>query len=141
MSVALSADTRVLVVDDSPSIRAVFESHLRRLGFRDVRTAATVDEAIRVFREQEPRLVFLDLVIDEASGLDFATVALEEKPFTIIVVVTALPRGHEDVVSAFAEGAQEYLPKPARFGAVKEVVDHLGRLDAQDRDHEAPDYV
>ena len=137
----LSPGTRILVVDDSSSVRAVLESHLRRLGFKDVRSAAAVDEAIAIFREQEPRLVFLDLVIGGGSGLDFAAVALEEKPFTTIVVVTALPRGHEDVVSAFAEGVQEYLPKPARFAAVRDVVSHLGRVEEQEKEHEAPDYV
>lgn len=88
------------------------ETYLQELGFKSVRTASNLEEAFEKFAQQPASIVFLDMVIDEERGLDFASKALTERPFTIIVLMTALPPGNEQVTAAIAEGARDYLAKP-----------------------------
>lgn len=125
--------TPILVVDDSAAIRSRMEAYLQRLGFTNVQTAATLAEGLTKFREQSPEVVFLDLVIDEDRGADFAAEALAERPFATIVVMTALPPSHEYVTAAIAEGAREYLPKPIQFPAVRAVLDHIDETISRER--------
>lgn len=129
----LPPDTPILIVDDSAAIRSRMEAYLQRLGFTNVTTASTVDGGLERFREQGSEVVFLDLVIDEERGADFAAEALSERPFATIIVMTALPPGHEYVVAAIAEGAREYLPKPIQFPAVQAVLDHVEETIARER--------
>lgn len=129
----LPPDTPMLVVDDSAAIRSRMEAYLRRLGYTNVTTAGSVEEGLARFRDQHSEVVFLDLVIDEERGADFAAEALSERPFATIVVMTALPPGHEYVTAAIAEGAREYLPKPIRFPAVEAVLDHIEEALSRER--------
>lgn len=111
----LDPDVPILVVDDSAGIRNVMEVYLKRLGFRNVRTADGVREGYEAFREQKSEIVFLDMVLeDKEVGADLAAKILAEAPFTSIIVTTALPASHDLVTMAVAEGARHYLPKPIR---------------------------
>src|SRR5215217_4628758 len=58
---------KILVVDDEPSIREVVGLYLRRDG-HDVISATDGEEALEVFRESEPDLVVLDLMLPKMSG-------------------------------------------------------------------------
>lgn len=121
----LSPDTPILVIDDSLAIRARVEAYLKRLGFTNIRTAGTVKEALETFAEQRSEIVFLDLVIDEERGADFAAEALSTRPFVHIVLMTALPPSHEHVTVAIAEGARDFVPKPVQFNAIVQVLDRI----------------
>lgn len=121
----LRPDTPILVVDDSAAIRSRMEAYLHRLGYGNVKTAANLQEGLTHFREGGAEIVFLDLVIDEERGADFAAEALSERPFATVVVMTALPQTHEYVTAAIAEGAREFLPKPIQFHAVQSIMDHI----------------
>jgi DNA-binding NtrC family response regulator len=136
---ALARTTRILIVDDSTGIRSVLESYLRRLGFTEIRTAATVEEGLKAFREQESELVFLDMVIGDERGADFAAAALAERPFTVVVVMTAVPMGNELVVSAVAEGAREFLPKPVQMLPLQALLGRIARSRHLDGEGPAPD--
>lgn len=140
---AFSKEAPVLIVDDSLAIRARMESYLRRMGFPNIATASSVEEGLKAFRENRPELVFLDLVIDDERGTEFAAQALEERPETHISLMTALPPSHEFVTAAIAEGARDYLQKPIQFAQLKRVVDRImeGRDDQLATDHPDASYV
>ena len=58
---------KVLIVDDEPNIREVVGLYLRRDG-HDVVSATDGEEALEVFRETEPDLVVLDLMLPRIGG-------------------------------------------------------------------------
>lgn len=130
---ALPHDTRFLVVDDGAAIRSLMQAYLRRLGYEDVTLAATVDEALAAFRERAADVVFLDLTVGGDNGGTFAERAFAEKPDVTIVVMTAHPSSHPDVVSLVALGARDYLPKPLQLHRVSGVLEHV----AEDREERA----
>lgn len=126
-------DTPILVLDDSPAIRARVEAYLRQLGYREVRTASSIETGLEAFREQGSEVVFLDLIVGDQTGAKFAAQALEEKPFTYVILMTALSRSHEQVVATIAEGARDLLSKPIQLADLRAVLDRIGASMEEDR--------
>lgn len=121
----LPRDVPVLIVDDSPAILALMRDLLKAKGYTEIRVAASAEEASARIAEQTPLLVFLDLMMPDDSGLEIMKRIQEANPRAHIVVTTALPPGHDAVVMAVSQGAEEYLPKPLRPQALTTVLDHL----------------
>lgn len=103
-----------LVVDDSRAIRLHLKERLLRLGFDEVVEAATVEDGLRVFSEADPDVVFLDMVLPDLPGSTFAREVLDTAPRTRIVLLTALDRESDEVITAMAAGARHYLRKPVQ---------------------------
>ncbi|MGB7211654.1 MAG: sigma-54 dependent transcriptional regulator [Gemmatimonadales bacterium] len=101
---------RILVVDDEPGIREALKQVLEYEGFV-VRTAATGGEAITVYPEFRPRLVFLDVKMAGLDGLDtLSRLAGLEPPAPVVMI-----SGHGTIataVEATRRGAFDFLEKP-----------------------------
>jgi DNA-binding response OmpR family regulator len=99
----------ILVVDDDPKIVALVRAYLLQAGF-DVITAGDGRTALRLIREQQPRLVVLDLMLPELDGMDVTREARRESDVPILVLTA---RGAlADRVRGLGEGADDYLAKP-----------------------------
>ena len=134
---ALPPETRFLVVDDGAAIRALMQAYLKRLGYEDVKLAATVAEGLARFREHPPEVVFLDLNVNGENGAAFAEQAFAERPEVTIVVMTAHPSTHPDVVALVALGARDYLPKPLQLHRLSGVLEHVAE-DREEREDDEP---
>lgn len=66
---ALSAPTRILVVDDEPLVRMATVRILRMAGY-EVVEAANGEEGLRLTRQMRPDLVLLDLMLPDLNGLE-----------------------------------------------------------------------
>lgn len=124
---ALSTNSRILLVDDSPAILALLKDMLKQKGYRNVRTATGVKDALTLVQKEKPDVVFCDLMMPEQSGLDLTQEVLAIDPHIRVIITTALPPSHESVVMAISQGASEYLQKPIRKDAVTSVLDHVHR--------------
>lgn len=133
----LPPETRILVVDDGAAILALMHAFLKRLGYTDVRLAATVEDGFAAFQEQESDVVFLDLMIAGESGARFAEKAFALRPEATIVIMTAHPSSHPDVTGLVALGARDYLPKPIQLHRLHGVLAHLAE-DLEDIRDEEP---
>ncbi|MBN2353707.1 MAG: response regulator [Spirochaetales bacterium] len=103
--------SRALIVDDSTLIRSIIAEELRRLGHEVAGEAAGGREAVRLFGELIPDLVFMDLALDEIDGLESIRRIRALSPSVRIVVVSALERAN--VASELqALGVDRYLRKP-----------------------------
>lgn len=111
-----------LVVDDSRAIRLHLKERLLRLGFDEVAEAATVEDGLKTFAAAAPAVVFLDMVLPDLPGSTFAREVLETAPRTRIVLLTALGRESEEVVTAMAAGARHYLRKPVQDQELADLV-------------------
>lgn len=109
---SVSGVARVLVVDDEPEIRELCRVNLEFEGF-EVLEAADGAEALRVVREQQPDVVFLDLMMPGIDGWDVLH-ALKEDDRTarIPVILLTAKSGEEDQMRGFQEGILEYVSKP-----------------------------
>jgi DNA-binding response OmpR family regulator len=101
--------TKVLIVDDEPNIREVVGLYLRRDG-HDVVSAADGEEALEVFRESEPDLVVLDLMLPMISGLE---VCRRMRAVRRVPLIMLTARGEEEErIVGLSLGADDYVVKP-----------------------------
>jgi len=97
----------VLIADDEPLARRTVRDHLLGLGWAGtIHEARDGDSTIAVANRQRPDLLFLDIVMPGATGLD----VLERLDYEPKVIFTT---AHDEyAVTAFELGALDYLVKP-----------------------------
>ncbi|OLB73500.1 MAG: DNA-binding response regulator [Actinobacteria bacterium 13_2_20CM_2_71_6] len=102
--------TRVLVVDDEPSISALLTSTLRLVDFQ-VRTAADGAAALRAAAEFEPDLVVLDVMLPDVDGFEVAR-RLRSNGRAVPVLFLTARDAVEDRISGLTVGGDDYVTKP-----------------------------
>ena len=101
---------RVLVVDDDLGMAKFLVTHLVRRNF-DVSTAASGEEAIRMFRVYDPALVLLDVAMTGISGIETLERIKQIKPEVAVIMLSA--QNNPDLIfKASKLGADDYLSKP-----------------------------
>lgn len=104
----------VLVVDDEPLLCRMVSAMLLRAGY-DTRTAINGQDALQQATQQPPRLITLDVMMPDMSGIEVAR-HLRSAPETAgipIIFVTALDRSVSMDLRRFAEEPDIYqLDKP-----------------------------
>jgi two-component system, OmpR family, response regulator ResD len=100
---------KVLIVDDEPNIREVVGLYLRRDGHTVV-SATDGEEALEAFRESEPDLVVLDLMLPKISGLEVCRRMRSDRRVPLIMLTA---RGEEEKrIVGLSLGADDYVVKP-----------------------------
>lgn len=100
---------RVLVVDDDAALSEMLGIVLRGEGFEPV-FCADGAEALSAFRDAQPDLVLLDLMLPGRDGVDVCR-AIRAESGTPIVMLTA-KSDTVDVVVGLESGADDYVIKP-----------------------------
>jgi CheY-like chemotaxis protein len=77
----------ILVVDDEPSIRALYQIAFSHSGY-DVRVASTGEEALELLAEQSAEITFLDLNLPGIKGDQLCGKILAKWPTTKMVAIT-----------------------------------------------------
>src|SRR5271165_5238534 len=104
--------TRVLVIEDEESYRQALSAGLGREGFR-VAVAADGAEGLRLFADQQPDIVLLDLLLPGMHGIEVCR-RLRSFSSVPIVMVSAVD-SELDVVLGLELGASGYVTKPFRL--------------------------
>lgn len=104
----------ILVADDDPVIRKLFESRLKKAGYA-VTVAADGSEAARLLDATTFDVVITDLVMPgNIGGLELLNIA-KEKSVDIEVIVITAHSSIDTAVDAMKKGAVDYLEKPVNF--------------------------
>ena len=101
---------RLLVVDDEPDLRTLYELTLLREGY-DVESAESVAQASAMLDAQRYHLVITDMRLPDGSGLDLLRRMEEAGHGEKGIVITAYGSA-ENAVEALKAGAYDYLTKP-----------------------------
>lgn len=112
---------KALIADDEPLLRERLATHLQRLwpGLQIVAQARNGREAVELFDEHAPDVVFLDVHMPGLNGVEAARAM---KGRAQIVFVTAFD---QYAVQAFEHGAVDYLVKPFDELRLAETVQRL----------------
>lgn len=100
----------VWIVDDDSSIRWVLEKALSAEGIA-WRSFADVAHAHSVLRHETPAVVLSDVRMPGMNGLDWLAQIKAHHPELPVIIMTAFS-DLDTAVTAFKQGAYEYLPKP-----------------------------
>ncbi|MDO4606541.1 MAG: MtrAB system response regulator MtrA [Bowdeniella nasicola] len=121
--------SRILVVDDDTALAEMIGIVLSAEGFEPV-FCADGTQALAAFREYEPDLVLLDLMLPGMNGIQICE-KLREESGVPVVMLTA-KSDTTDVVRGLEAGADDYIPKPFK---PKELVARVrARLRRSDED-------
>ena len=100
----------ILLVEDSPSLAAVYETYLKADKYR-VSSVDTGGKALALLEQQVPDLVLLDLRLPDMSGMEVLQRIHERGLGCSVVIITA--HGSIDAtVEAMRYGAVDFLAKP-----------------------------
>jgi two-component system response regulator PilR (NtrC family) len=110
----------ILVVDDEPDLRTLYELTLLREGYR-VDTAASVQEAREHLREQRFDVVLTDMRLPDGFGMELLIDLRDQQRRERCVVMTAYGSA-ENAVEALRAGAFDYLTKPVDLKQFRAVV-------------------
>jgi len=107
------AHVRVLVVDDSATMRAVIKTVLRRdPKIEVIGEAADPYEARDQIKLLNPDVVTLDIEMPRMSGLQFLEKIMSLRPMPVIMLSSLTQKGADDTIQALSIGAFECLAKP-----------------------------
>ena len=104
------SSTRVLVVDDEPSIVDAVATALRYEGF-DVDIAATGRAAITCAHSNKPDFIILDVMLPDLDGLEVTRRLRAEGVQAPVLFLTAKD-SLEDKVAGLSVGGDDYVTKP-----------------------------
>lgn len=118
----------LLVLDEAVPVRTALLEILQKLGTPGghILQAATSAEALALFAEQRPHVVFAELVgVHPEDGLEVILEMLDREPSTRVVLVTAEPREGPEVRAAIRAGVFALVEKPLRHEKIRQVLQDL----------------
>jgi two-component system KDP operon response regulator KdpE len=101
--------TKILVVEDDPSIVDLIRSNLAVRGF-EVIVSTDGERVLSQLEAERPDLILLDLMLPAADGFRLCRQVRERSNVGVIVV--SAQRGDDDKVAALNLGADDYMTKP-----------------------------
>ena len=110
----MTADIKVLVVDDEPDILEFLQYNLEKKGY-EVVTAQSAAEGIEVADREVPDLILLDIMMPKMDGVQ-ACYEMRRNPKlekTLIAFLTARNEEYSEIAGLEA-GADDYIQKPIR---------------------------
>jgi two-component system, NtrC family, response regulator PilR len=114
------SNTHILVVDDEPDLRTLYELTLLREGFR-VEAAGSVKEAWQFLAERHFDVVITDMRLPDGLGLELLQRIKAEQRSERCVVITAYGSA-ENAVESLKAGAFDYLTKPVDLKQFRTVI-------------------
>lgn len=124
---------RVVIVEDSPTMRAILMSRLaKEPDIEVVAAAANAAEGRQVIRELDPDVVTLDVEMPGMNGLDFLEKIMQLRPTPVIIVSGSTQKGAETTARALALGAVDCYAKSENSTGLP--MDDNGKLAAMIRE-------
>jgi len=116
---------RILFVDDEEQIRKLLSTWLTRHGY-DVSVANDGWEALKAIRAKAPDLVITDVNMPNMNGLELTRrMRADHRTARIPVIMLSARKQADDVLSGYAEGADEYVPKPVEMAVLEAKIEVL----------------
>jgi two-component system chemotaxis response regulator CheB len=111
---------KVLIVDDSISIRNLLETYLSEdPQIQIIGKAANPYEAAEIMKKQIPDVITLDIEMPRMDGLTFLKKIMSQHPIPVIIVSSLTSKGADATIKALEYGAVEILQKPIQYGESK----------------------
>jgi two-component system, chemotaxis family, chemotaxis protein CheY len=114
----------VLICDDALFMRNMLADILKGAGFEVVGEAQTGIEAVQRYRELQPDLVTMDIVMPDMSGIDAVRAIVKDHPQARILMCSAMGQ-QALVIEAIQAGARDFVVKPFQPSRVLEAVQRV----------------
>ncbi|KPL07924.1 hypothetical protein AMJ86_02420 [bacterium SM23_57] len=114
------AQGNLLVVDDEPAVREVFQRYLSELGFQ-VEVASCGEQALDIASEWPVHVALVDLRLPGMDGLSFIRQLKKKHPYAQTIIVSGAGE-LEDAIEAIKEQVYYYVRKPPALSELSQTV-------------------
>jgi two-component system chemotaxis response regulator CheY len=114
----------VLICDDALFMRTMLREILQQSGFEVGGEAQTGAEAVDMYRDLQPDLVTMDIVMPDMGGIDAVRAIVKEFPAARILMCSAMGQ-QALVIEAIRAGARDFVVKPFQPSRVIEAVQRV----------------
>lgn len=124
----LKQKVRVLIVDDSASVRQILSTILNE--DPDIEVMASASDpfvAAKRLQEELPDVIILDIEMPRMDGMTFLRKIMAQRPIPVIICSTLTEQGSNLMFEAFEAGAVDIVPKP-RVDTRQALMESSGRL-------------
>lgn len=111
---AVAKTIKVLIVDDSATVRTLFTNIFTKSGLTVVGSAADAYQARELILEKKPDVMTLDIEMPKMSGVMFLEKIMKHHPIPV-VMVSSLASDGGAALKALDLGAVEFVHKPSQF--------------------------
>ncbi|MCB1303064.1 MAG: response regulator [Leptospiraceae bacterium] len=119
---------RILVVDDEPMNVESVRRILVKAGY-DVLSAESGNGALRVLDRASVDMIILDLMLPDRPGLEVCReIRATKDPLQLPILIATVRSANEDLTTALAAGANDYVTKPFSAAALLRRVANLADL-------------
>ena len=105
----LSAQPRVLVIDDDIAVRELIERRLSKEGF-EIQTATTGEMGLQLAFHQKPDVIILDVMIGDMTGWTVLSALKSDPEMALVPVIVASIMDEKNL--GFSLGASDFIAKP-----------------------------
>ncbi|MCP4403498.1 MAG: response regulator [bacterium] len=118
---------RMLIADDNPDNRQLLVSLLSPFGF-ELREAVNGQEAVDIWEQWQPHLIWMDIRMPGMSGYDAAThIRSAARGHEPVIIAVSASTFEEERSAALLKGCHDFLRKPFRDAEIFELLHtHLG---------------
>ena len=114
-----------LIVDDFPTARRLIKETLQEIGFECLE-AGDVDQALKLFNEEEVDFVIADTFMPEKNGFDLLRTLRENPENEELDIVLTMMEDHEDLVSQGEDlGMTGHILKPFDVFSLSKYLDQM----------------
>lgn len=117
---------RVIVVDDSSTMRRIIKNSLKAVGYGDVLEAENGEGALASLQSEKVDLVITDWNMPVMNGLELVA-AMRGSPTlkqTPILMITTMAE-KEEILKAMQAGVNNYIVKPFDAATLKKKIDQI----------------
>jgi two-component system, chemotaxis family, chemotaxis protein CheY len=115
---------KILIVDDSSTMRRIIINTLSRIGYSDVAEAEHGKAGLEKLKQGGVEMIITDWNMPEMDGLEFVQAVRGQNPNIPILMVTT-NAAKEDIVQALQAGVNNYVVKPFTPDTLKEKIESL----------------
>lgn len=120
------AGERILFVEDEETIRKLVGTYLTRAGYRVDFAVDGLDALRHVGDAGNPDLVLTDVNMPNMTGLDLTRrLRMHHKTARVPIIMLSALKQAEDMLAGYAEGADDYVPKPIELSILAAKIDSL----------------
>lgn len=124
---------KILVVDDTKSIRALLSKCLEMEGY-EVSTAKDGQEALNLIKDEKFDLIFLDIKMPEISGTEVLR-RIRAMGITVPVVIITAFATVKNAIECTKLGAVTYLQKPFTAEKIRNILKDISNFNCEKSDN------
>ncbi|MGG7078114.1 response regulator [Clostridium sardiniense] len=117
----------VVIVEDDPMVALINKKYVEMIeGFQVVGTVSNKEDLIKLLEKNDVALILMDIYLPKENGIQILKHIRERGIITEVIMMTAADNT-EEIKTAFAYGAIDYLIKPFEFDRFKKAIDKYNK--------------